>query len=207
MSKVLAMSNKSDCHRWNLPDLDDSGSGDPARETAGSLDGLQQQAYQEGFERGLKEGLDTGRQMMTEKAGMFEKLMCSLAQPFEDLDKKVEDELLALVFAIARQLVGNEIKTNPERVMAIVHEAVSMLPSASRHLQLHLNPEDAQLVHELLPASDSERQWQIIEDVSMDRGGCRVATDTSRVDATMETRLNNIIAALADGEFSEDAPE
>ena len=50
---------------------------------------------------------------------------------------------------------------------------------------LHLHPEDAQLVHELLPASDSETQWHIIEDVSVGRGGCRVATDTSQVDATV----------------------
>jgi flagellar assembly protein FliH len=59
------------------------------------------------------------------------------------------------------------------------------------------------LVHELLPASDSETQWKVIEDVSVGRGGCRVVTDTSQVDATVEARLNNIIDLLTDDEYDE----
>jgi len=133
--------------------------------------------------------------------------MCALTRPFEDLDQKVEEELLELVFAIVRQLVGSEIRANPEQIMTIVHKAVAVLPSASRNLQLHLHPEDAQLVHKLLPASDSETQWHIIEDISVGRGGCRVTTDTSQVDATVEARLNNIIASLVGGEYDEDASE
>ena len=119
----------------------------------------------------------------------------------------MEEELLELVFMIVRQLVGNEIRANPEQIMTVVHKAVAVLPSASRNLQLHLHPQDAELVHKLLPASDSETQWHIIEDLSVERGGCRVATDTSRVDATVAARLNNIIASLAGGESDEEASE
>ncbi|MEA2093394.1 MAG: FliH/SctL family protein [Pseudomonadota bacterium] len=207
MSRDMAVNNKGNCQRWDLPELGESDIGYSGQVMAEELEKLQQQAYQKGFERGCREGQDVGRQAMAEQAGHLEQLMCALTRPFEDLDQKVEEELLELVFAIVRQLVGSEIRANPEKIMTIVHKAVAVLPSASRNLQLHLHPEDAQLVHELLPASDSETQWHIIEDISVGRGGCRVATDTSQVDASVEARLNNIIASLVEGEGDEDASE
>jgi flagellar assembly protein FliH len=191
------------CQRWSLPELGKPDTDCYGQMSVGELQKVQQQAYQEGFERGLREGQVAGRQAMAEQAGNLEQLMCALTRPFEDLDQKVEEELLELVFVIVRQLVGNEISANPGQIMTIVHKAVAVLPSASRNLQLYLHPDDAQLVHELLPASDSETQWKVIEDVSVGRGGCRVVTDTSQVDATVEARLNNIIDLLTDDEYDE----
>jgi flagellar assembly protein FliH len=205
MSREMATDNGSNCQRWNLPELGESDTGHRARNTAGNTEESEQQAYQKGFERGRMEGQDAGRQAMTEQVGKLEQLMCTLTRPFEELDQNVEKELLALVFAIVRQLVASEIRANPESVLTIVHEALAALPSASRNLRLHLHPEDAQLVHEQSQLSASEKQWRIIEDVSVGRGGCRVTTDTSQVDATTETRLNNIIASLVGGECGEEA--
>jgi flagellar assembly protein FliH len=197
--------NGSNCQRWNLPELGQSGSGYSGQMTAEELESLQQQACQEGFERGRREGQEAGRQAMAEGVGQLEQLMRALTHPFENLDQAVEEELLGLVLAIVRQLIGTEVRENPEHIMTIVHKAVAVLPSASRNLQLYLHPEDAQLVHEFLPAPDSETQWHIVEDISVDRGGCRIANEFSQVDATMETRLNTIIAALAGDECHEDA--
>jgi flagellar assembly protein FliH len=207
MSRVLDEDNGDTCQRWRLPELGQSGNGYSGRVTPEALEKIQQQAYQEGFERGRREGQDAGRQAMAAGADQLQQLMSALTRPFEDLDQAVEEELLALVFAIVRQLVGNEFRENPGQIRTIVRQAVAALPGASRNLQLHLHPEDAQLVHELLPASGSETLWHIVEDITVGRGGCRVATDTSQVDATVEARLKNIIAALVGSEYDEDAPE
>lgn len=207
MSRDIAVDNENNCQRWNLPELGEPDNDCSAQMTAGDLEEFQQQAYQDGFDRGRREGQEAGRQAMAEQAGRLEQLMCTLTRPFEDLDQQVEEELLELVFVIVRQLVGNEIRENPGQIMAIVHKAVAVLPSASRNLQLYLHPEDARLVHELLPGSDGETPWHIIEDTSVGRGGCRIATDTSQVDATVEARLDNIIASLVGGKSDEDASE
>jgi flagellar assembly protein FliH len=203
----MAADKKSNCQRWSLPELGKPDTGYSGHISVGELEKIQQQAYQEGFDRGLKEGQSAGRQAMVEQADNFRQLMCSLTRPFEDLDQKVEEELLELVFVIVRQLVGTEIGANPEQIMTVVHKAVAVLPSASRNLQIYLHPDDAQLVHDLFPGTDSETQWHVIEDVSVGRGGCRVATDTSQVDATVEARLNNIIDLLAGDEHDEETPE
>jgi flagellar assembly protein FliH len=207
MSSAAEENDEDKCQRWSLPDLGQSDTGYSGKVTAEELEKIQQQAYQEGFERGRLEGLDAGRQEMIDGAIRLQQLMYALTRPFEDLDQAVEQELLELVFSITRQLVGSEIQANPGQIMTIVRRAVAVLPSASRNLQLHLHPEDAQLVRELLPASDGETQWHIIEDITVGRGGCRVSTDTSQVDATVEARLDNIIASLLGSEGDEDSQE
>lgn len=207
MSRDLAADNESTCQRWSLPELVESDIAYSIQPAAGKQEEMQQQAYQEGFDRGRREGQDAGRAAMAEQAARLEQLMGTLTRPFEDLDHAVEKELLALVFAIVRQLVGDEISAKPEWILTIVREAMTALPSSSRNLNVHLHPDDAQLVHEQLPAADSDKQWRIVEDISVGRGGCRVVTDTSQVDATLEARLNNIITALVAGDSSEETPE
>ena len=45
--------------------------------------------------------------------------------PFEDLDAVVEDELLQLALALAKQVVRRELRQDPTQVIAIVREAIS----------------------------------------------------------------------------------
>jgi flagellar assembly protein FliH len=45
---------------------------------------------------------------------------------------------------------------------------------------------------------------QIVADPLQTRGGCRVLTDTSQIDASVEARLNAVIAHVLGGERSSD---
>jgi flagellar assembly protein FliH len=106
--------------------------------------------------------------------------------------------------AVARQVIYHELKTDPGLVVAAVRKALGVLPAGTRDVRLHLHPDDAQLVRELLPAGQEQGGWQIFEDVVHDRGGCRVSTETSQVDATLESRLARAAAAVL-GESGEPA--
>jgi len=67
-------------------------------------------------------------------------------------------------------------------------------------VRLALHPEDALLVRDTLIAGDSASNIQIIDDPVQVRGGCRVITDTSQIDASIETRLNAVIAHVLGGQ-------
>jgi flagellar assembly protein FliH len=45
-----------------------------------------------------------------------------------------------------------------------------------------------------------QSSWEIVEDPTLTRGGCEVETDDSRVDATVERRLAQVISNLFGGE-------
>jgi len=78
------------------------------------------------------------------------------------------------------------------------------LPVAARDVRLALHPEDAVLIRQALSLQDDGQSLQIVEDPVQSPGGCRVYTDTSQIDATVESRLNAVIARVLGGQRSSD---
>jgi flagellar assembly protein FliH len=164
--------------------------------TAAETDALRRRAQADGYAAGRLEGLAAGRQEAQEAVARLELVLESLSRPFAILDAAVEQELVALAFALARQLVRRELKADPGQIVGIVRDALQSLPVAARDIKVHLNPEDAKLVREHLPAVDHDRAWTIVEDPMLTRGGTRVATASSQVDARLEIRLGALVAEL-----------
>ncbi|RMG30702.1 MAG: flagellar assembly protein FliH, partial [Gammaproteobacteria bacterium] len=52
-----------------------------------------------------------------------------------------------------------------------------------------------------------ERDWKLVEDPTLSRGGCRVETESSRIDATVEQRLHAVLARFLGGERQGDPDE
>lgn len=182
---------------WNVPAID--GSDGKGYLTAGRLQALQQQAYDEAWQKGLAEGIAAGKQETEQRAARYDELLRALARPFDELDESVEKQLVELSIAIVKQLFRREIKTNPTHIIGVVREAIQLLPIASRSVQVHLHPDDASLVRDTLSPAESEPAWSIVEDPLISPGGCQVTTENSQVDATAEARLQAVInAALGD---------
>ena len=68
---------------------------------------------------------------------------------------------------------------------------VAMLPAARKCATA---PEDARLVNAALAAPASGRAWEIVEDPVLARGGCRVTARHTRIDASLEGRIQAAIA-------------
>lgn len=173
--------------------------------TAHHLDKLQKQAYAEGFALGHQEGVSAGQADTRAHVQRLDQMMRALSKPFENLDEQVEQEILLLTFALVRQLVRREIKMDPGQIVAVVREAMASLPTASRNARLYLHPDDAALVRDALSLGEGERPWRVMEDPVLTRGGCRVVTDTSQIDAGVETRLATLIATALGGERERDS--
>lgn len=211
-SYVISGENVDDDTRpWDLPNVEDAVAIEKENHdkpiTASRLELIQKQAYDESYALGKEEGIKAGQNEIQERVQFLEKIMAALVTPFEDLDKEVDRELVNLALGIAQQLIRREIKSDPGQVIAVVREAIASLPMASRSVQLFLHPEDASIVSEMLTSSDDNQQWQIIEDPTLSRGGCRISTENSQVDATVETSLAAIFARIMGGQRESDQDE
>lgn len=200
MSKVLDGDSSANCQPWQAPQFTNAPSGAGSLRTRKQQNQIEQDAYEQGFSQGYSEGLTQAQQEITEHISYLQSLMNTLAMPLLDLDKQVVDELVDLSMAVARQIIRRELKTSPGEVVAVVKEAIGLLPVTAGDVRLELHPEDAALVRNALLASDAESPWQIVEDPVLSRGGCRVSTNTSRIDATVENRINAAIAAVMGSE-------
>jgi len=176
---------------WQVPAID--GSDGKGYLTAGRLQELQQQAYDEAFQKGHAEGVAAGEQTIRQRAARYDELLRALSKPFDRLDESVEKQLVELAIAMVKQLFRREIKINPTHVIGVVRESVQLLPIASRNVQVHLHPDDASLVRESLAPAEGEPAWSIVEDPLIAHGGCRITTENSQIDATAEARLQAVI--------------
>ena len=211
-SKVISGKKKEKVQQWDPPSITHGGLSSKKPHgslmTAAQLEQIQKQAHKEGFEQGKKEGfnyghkeaLEEGRQQLQENIKSMEQIFHALETPFKHLDEQVEQELVALSIAIVKQLVRREIKADPNQILGVVREAIGILPVSSRNVRLVLHPDDAELVREVYAATETELGWTIIEDPILARGGCRVLTESSQIDATLESRLASLIAPLLGGE-------
>lgn len=206
MSKIIPKEDLEGIENWSLPEVHRAGSREAAARplTARQIEEVQQQAREEGFQQGRREGLEAGKKDIRARVRELEALMQTLAKPLEQLDAQIENELVQLALAVAKQLVRRELKADPGQVLAVVREAMAALPLAARNVRLHLHPEDAALVRDMLALGDSERGWQIVEDPVLSRGGCKIGSDTSQIDASVERRLHTVIANVLGGQRETD---
>lgn len=210
MSKIINGETSDGCQRWQAPALDNSSvndSGFDLKLTGGErlthreeLELIRQQAYEKGYAKGHMEGMAQGQKEIKEQVGYLQSLMSAFTEPLTEVDDQVVDELLQLCIAMVKQMVRRELKISPGEIVAVVREAMGLLPSASVDVTLEIHPDDAKLIREALTQPENESGWKIIEDPLLTRGGCRVLTSTSRIDATVEKRINTVIAEVMGGE-------
>ncbi len=181
--------------------------------TARQIQILQKDAYDEAFASGHKEGLEKGyrdgdrqaQARLNAQIEMFQNLMTQLAAPLQKLDDDVENNIIALTIQIARHLVRREMKAEPGEIVAVVREALGVLPVSAPRPRIYLHPEDAEVVRIALSIADDENGWRIVEDLSITRGDCRVETESSLIDASVDARLSAISVKLLGGERDSDS--
>ncbi|HCO59982.1 MAG TPA: flagellar assembly protein FliH [Porticoccaceae bacterium] len=154
---------------------------------------MEAQARQRGFEAGRLEGLRAGEAEIKARIDRFEILLDNMVRPFEQVEEKVQQELVLLAGAIAEKLVKHELSLNPDLILETIHEAVGALSANARRVSLRLHPEDIELVNLEGEASTGERHWILIEDPHLSRGECLIESDLEFVDASTTARLNELL--------------
>jgi|HubBroStandDraft_1064217.scaffolds.fasta_scaffold139028_2 flagellar assembly protein FliH len=196
-------SNVASIERWSLPVVEGNVIGRPIdeRKAAAAAEAIARVAREQSEARGYEAGMAKAKAEMEghinelkARIQRLDKLLSFMGRPLEELDADVEKMLLQLTLAVGKQLARRELRIDPSQVIAIIRESLQELPTAAREARVLLHPEDAAIVRERLAEPSNERAWTIVEDPTMSRGGCIVKTETSRIDARLESRINTIIA-------------
>jgi len=204
MSNLLSSDDDNEVRPWKLPDVDMSG-GVHGPLTAGQIEKLQKQAYEEGFERGRKDGLLAGEQEAEKKLQHLSSIIELFNNPLKELDENVVQQLIDLTTIIAGQVIRRELRADPGQIIAVVRECIKNLPITARKISIFLHPDDAMLVRGAFSIDENvDQSWQIIDDPVLTRGGCRIEAENSKIDATVEQQLNRVIANLLGGEREQD---
>ncbi|WP_434698607.1 flagellar assembly protein FliH [Pseudomonas sp. D1-1] len=172
--------------------------------TLEEVESIRQEAYNEGFAIGEKEGFHSttikvrreADVALTAKLRALESLMLNLFEPIAEQDTQIEKSLVGLVQHITRQVIQRELAIDSSQIEHVMREALKLLPLGVGNVRLYINPQDFELVKAL--RERHEESWRIVEDETLLPGGCRVETEHSRIDATIETRISQVMAKLFD---------
>lgn len=204
MSKVISGdANTAAYQRWTLPEVgqaQDSPAAEQRHLRADHIEKIQKQAYEEAYAQGRKEGLAAGQAQLKAGTQRLAQLTDTLTRLLDGLDKTVEQELSEFVMRISRLVLRRELRTDPAYLAALIAEGLAVMPLSCRNIKVALHPEDAALLRTQGAQGDTDKAWLIIEDPTLARGDCRIVSDGSRIDATLEQRLAAIEQAL----FKED---
>lgn len=169
-----------------------------------ALQSAREEAYHQGFEQGQLAAQDQVRQQMADfmsRQGEVTALrLRTLVDTYEARMAQVEQELaqhvLALSCEIARQVVRQELSTNPNALMPVIREALDMLVHDGQGATVRLNPLDLDVLQASLAQEFESHRLSFIADSSVDAGSCQVELAGMMIDGGLAKRWRRAVAAL-----------
>jgi flagellar assembly protein FliH len=160
--------------------------------TAERVERVYQQATEQGYQTGYTEGYAKARDC-GERLGA---VLANLQGELSALDQTVAEDLLRLALTIAGQVLTTALEVKPELIIPLVREAVQSLAHSGAPATLTVNPADAVLVREALSEHLQHGGVKVLEDKTLARGGCRLHSAGSTIDAAVGTRWQRVVESI-----------
>jgi flagellar assembly protein FliH len=147
---------------------------------------------EEGFHQGQQEGLQLGKQgidtQFNELIVPLSALKGLLEEGHAQQIKGQQSLILDLVRRVSQQVIRCELTLQPQQILKLVEETLTALPEDQSEVRIHLEPSAVVKLKEL--GEDKVRGWHLVSDPSISSGSCRIVSDKSDADASVETRLD-----------------
>ncbi|MCF7928032.1 MAG: flagellar assembly protein FliH [Spirochaetales bacterium] len=158
-------------------------------------EGIRQDAYSEGYEEGRKEGYSSGEQ---EVQRLVERLQVILSKVIEKRGRIIDEsetQLVNLVLLIAKKVV-KVISENQKNV--VINNVIQALRKMKTRgdVVIRVNLADLKLTTEhtkdFMQMVEKVKSVTVMEDSTVDKGGCIVETDFGEIDARISSQLHEI---------------
>ena len=168
----------------------------PGEEGAAKLRGARQSGYQDGYRDGMV-ALEAFKQSFASQlTAQLGGLTAAYGDELDALHQQMAQALARTATQLARQIVRSELVARPELIASVAQEAVDTLLMSARHITLRVHPDDHALVQQGTGETLAARGARLVSDATLTRGGLRVESDISVIDASVETRWQRAAAAL-----------
>jgi len=164
---------------------------------AARLEAAEREAAKKGREDGREEGYKEG---VAEAERLVGRLHVILDRA---MDKRAETEaqVVELVLLIAKKVVKVISENQKSVVVQNISQALRKLKTKSDVI-IRVNLADLQLatehVKDFVQMTENAKKMQIVEDSTVDRGGCVIETDFGEIDARIASQLNELEERILD---------
>lgn len=159
----------------------------------GKLQGMAE-GHEQGLKQGIEEGLADGQVKIEAQTLHWQQLVSRLNRPLEKLDDSVEFQLVKLATSLAEQITRCEVTVNPQVILQALKQAVDVLPAQEQTPVISLHPDDLTFVEQAFSKQECEKRgWDLRAEPSLARGDCQVQTNTSSIDYTFSSRVEQVL--------------
>ncbi len=174
---------------------------DTEAQTEERLKGVERDAHRQGFDRGREEGYSEGKsevQRLTDRLHVIlEKAMDKRAEILQES----ENEVVELVLLIARKVIKTISEGQKNVVISNITQALRKLKSKGDVI-IRVNLADLGLATEhtkdFMAMAENAKSISVMEDTTIDRGGCVIETDFGQIDARISSQLHEIEEKILD---------
>ncbi len=163
-----------------------------------TIDEIEREAYERGFEAGEKAGLAMGE----EKAKIILEKIENLLKDLLTLRKKMltdlQSEIIELATSIARKIILRELETEPETLLNMTKEALMKIERTGP-ITIKINPSLYNLFMRLKPELQNLHEDLIFDvDPSISAQGTIVVGPQEEVSTDIDEQLRNLIKELGE---------
>ncbi|WP_296668916.1 MULTISPECIES: flagellar assembly protein FliH [unclassified Treponema] len=158
-------------------------------------DEIKRNSYEEGLKEGKKDGYDSGKEEVSRLIDRSHKILEAVMNRREQILNETEEQIIQLVLLMTRKVVKVMSENQKSVVMANVLSALKKV-KARGDVTIRVNLEDVKLttehIKDFTEQVESVKGITVVEDNSVEKGGCIVETDFGAIDARISSQLSEL---------------
>lgn len=152
-------------------------------------------AQKDGYDKGHEEGYQVGNQEAERLVERLHKMIESVQDRRQEILNETEGQIVDLVLLMTRKVVKVMSESQKSVIMANVVQALKKVKGRG-DVTLRVNMSDAKLttehIKDFIAQVENIKNITVVEDSSVDRGGCIVETDFGAIEARIASQLGEL---------------
>jgi len=158
-------------------------------------DRLKKDAHTEGFDQGHQEGYEKGVAEANRLVDRMHDIIEEVMKRREEILQDTERQIIELVILISRKVIKILSENQKNVIMANTVEALRKVKTRG-NVTLRVNFDDVKLttahIDEFIQHVENVKGITVLEDTTVEKGGCIVETDFGAIDARISSQLTEI---------------
>lgn len=170
-------------------------------ETEKHIDDFKNDAYSKGYEAGREEGYQSGEAEVDRLIDRIHTVLNKSIEKRVEIIDEAESQLIDLVLQISRKVIKVVSENQKNVVINNVVQALRKMKSRG-DVAIKVNLADLEITTEhtkdFLRMVENVKSITVLEDSSVDKGGCIIETDFGQIDARISSQLKEIEEKILD---------
>ena len=156
---------------------------------------VEKEATDRGYDEGREKGYQEGREEVERLVESLHRIISAAIEKRNEIVEESETQVINLVLRIANKVIKVISENQKNVVINNVVQALRKLKSRG-DVVIRVNLVDLELTSEhisdFMKMVENVKSITVLEDSSVDRGGCIIETDFGQIDARISSQLNEI---------------